>query len=142
MNTEFLEHPENVATVSFKQNEGSFLFGVIAAKMTKSKKIGFIVGMDIPVNNDFLIGFKMELAYVDKNIKLIVKYVEKFSEKLFNDIYAGRKIAESLIKENNVDIICAVAGKTDLGIYEVIHKYNIFAIDVDVDKAIFLKVKF
>lgn len=135
MDTELSEYPPNVVTVSFKQNEGSFLAGVLAAKMTKKKTVGFIGGMNIPVINDFLAGYKQGIKYIDKDVKIEVKFMDQYSKiDPFQDIELGKKIALELIDSSNVDIIYAVAGKTNIGIYEAIKDKNILAIGVDTDQ--------
>jgi basic membrane protein A len=135
MDTELSEYPSNVATVCFKQNEGSFLAGVLAAKITKKKIVGFIGGMNIPVINDFLFGFRQGVKYIDKNIKIVEKFVDQYSKiDPFADTENGKKMALELIDSFGVDIIYAVSGKTNLGIYEAIKDKNIFAIGVDTDQ--------
>ncbi len=142
MDTEFSDYPQNVATVSFKQNEGSFLVGVLAAKMTKNRSIGFIGGMNIPVINDFLVGFKQGIFSIDKNIKIHIKYIDQINIKNpFGDAESGFKLATELIEQNKVDIIYAVAGKSNLGIYDAIKNKNIFAIGVDTDQDYLVKGK-
>ncbi len=145
MDTELSYYPENVATVSFKQNEGSFLAGVLAANMTKTKKIGFIGGMNIPVITDFLIGFKQGINHENPDIKLFVKYCDEMkSEDPFQDEKAGQTITEDLMNSFNVDIIYAVAGKTNMGIYKAINgkmlnNNLVYAIGVDTDQDYLVK---
>ncbi|MFN3410869.1 MAG: BMP family protein [Exilispira sp.] len=140
MDTILKNYPDNVATVSFKQNEGSFLAGIIAGKITKSKKIGFIGGMNIPVINDFLVGFIQGVGFVDNSIKVISKFVEDLKvSNPFQSIEGGYKIASSLIEKDKVDIIYAVSGETNLGIFNalkdrIIDNQKIFAIGVDTDQ--------
>lgn len=147
MDTEFSYYPQNVATVSFKQNEGSFLVGVIAAKMTKTKNIGFIGGMNIPVINDFLVGFKQGINFVDNKLNIFVRYCDEiFPDNPFQNIEGGKEIATDMLNSKNVDVIYAVAGKANLGIYDAIKNINnsgklVYAIGVDTDQDGILKGK-
>ena len=64
----------NVASVMFKEQEGSFLAGVAAALMSESKQIGFVGGMEIPVIERFEAGFVEGVKAVDPDIKVDVQY--------------------------------------------------------------------
>ncbi|MEJ5273250.1 MAG: BMP family ABC transporter substrate-binding protein, partial [Spirochaetota bacterium] len=148
MDTIFSYYPQNVCSVSFKQNEGSFLAGVLAAKMTRLKTIGFIGGMDIPVINDFLIGFIQGIKYIDEKINIVYRFVDKMSKKdPFQDEQEGYNIAKNILEKYNADIIYAVSGKTNMGIFEAlkieienqtknkdVKENKIFAIGVDTDQ--------
>ena len=80
----------NVASIVYKQNEGSYLAGVLAAEVTTnkakfpnatgSKTVGLVGGMDIPVINDFVVGFKKGVSVVDPSIQVKVSYVGSFTD--------------------------------------------------------------
>src|SRR6266481_5052328 len=61
----------NVQSVVFKEQEGSFLVGVLAAMASKSGKIGFVGGMDIPLVRRFQCGFEQGIKYANPNAELI-----------------------------------------------------------------------
>jgi len=60
----------NVESVVFKEYEGSFLVGMIAAMKTRTDKIGFVGGMDIPLIRKFVLGYKEGAQYVNNNIEI------------------------------------------------------------------------
>jgi basic membrane protein A len=74
------EIPENVAAITFKEEEGSFLAGYIAGKMSKTNKVGFIGGMDIPIVNKFGYGYKAGAKYANPNIEIIEEYEVSFAD--------------------------------------------------------------
>jgi len=77
---------ENVYAINYKQNEGSYLGGVLAADLVKSGKLGadgalgFLGGMDIPVINDFLVGYIAGAQSVTPDIKVAVSYAGSFTD--------------------------------------------------------------
>lgn len=125
-------------SLTFKQNEASFLAGVLAAKLSKSNNIGFLGGMDIDVINDFLAGFVEGVKYIDKNKQVIPLYINKDgfreSKNPFMDKELASYITNKLYKDFNIDIIYCVAGGSNLGAFEEIKKLSIFGIGVDTDQ--------
>lgn len=127
----------NVYSATFKQNEGSFLAGVLAAKITTSdmenvndqKLIGFIGGMDIPPINDFLVGYIEGAQYVDEDVKVIATYP--------GDYYDPAKGKEHGIVQinNGVNVIFPAAGPTGLGSIEAAKELGKYIIGVDSDQA-------
>lgn len=79
---------DNVYSIQYKQNEGSYLGGVLAAGLLKSgklpagtgKSLGFLGGMDIPVINDFLVGYIAGARSVSPDVRVAVSYVGSFSD--------------------------------------------------------------
>jgi len=121
-------HP-NVMSVMYKENEGSFLMGVLAAMTTKSKVIGFIGGMEFPVIWRFEAGFKAGVEAVDKSIKLLRNYAGSF-----NDPAAGKAIAVSMIRQK-ADVIYHASGGTGIGMFEAANETkNVWVIGVDSDQ--------
>jgi basic membrane protein A len=119
---------KNVVSVLFKEQEGSFLMGVIAAKTTKSKKIGFIGGMDIPVIKRFEAGFKAGVQSVDPSVQILTAYSGTFS-----DPGKGKDTALSMINQG-ADIVYHAAGSTGEGVIEAAKGKGIYAIGVDKDQ--------
>lgn len=120
----------NVASVLFKEEEGSFLVGVIAGKTTKSNKIGFVGGMKMPLIQKFEAGFRAGVKAVNPNAEVIVKYAESFS-----DTAKGVEIAKS-IYNSGADIIYHAAGGVGLGVFKAAKDAGKYAIGVDQDQAI------
>lgn len=132
------EYPlSNVYAVRFKQNEGAFLIGYLAAMVTQNesiphtlpdrKKIGFLGGVDTPEVQDFLIGYKQGAAYFDEEVEIIVAYAGSFK-----DPVKGKEIGLSLFQQN-VDVVFAVAGETGIGLLEAAKEAGRWAIGVDSD---------
>ena len=101
----------NVASVLFKEQEGAFLAGVSAALMTKSKKIGFVGGMEIPVIERFEAGFLEGVKAVDPSITVDVKYTGAFDKAELG------KTTANLMYSSGVDIIFHAAGGTGNGVF-------------------------
>jgi basic membrane protein A len=125
----------NVAAVSFKEQEGAYLVGVIAGLTTKTNKIGFVGGMDIPVIKRFEIGFREGIKAVNPDAKLIVNYTG-----LFNRVDMG-KSAASTIYNDGADIIFHAAGLTGNGVFNEAKERNskggkVWVIGVDKDQSL------
>lgn len=101
----------NVASVLFKEQEGAYLAGVAAALMTKSKKIGFVGGMEIPVIERFEAGFLEGVKAVDPSINVDVQYTGKFDDAALGKTTANRMYS------SGVDIIFHAAGGTGNGVF-------------------------
>jgi basic membrane protein A len=101
----------NVASVLFKEQEGAYLAGVSAALMTKSKKIGFVGGMEIPVIERFEVGFLEGVKAVDPSIKVDVQYTGAFDKAELGKTTANRMYS------SGVDIIFHAAGGTGNGVF-------------------------
>lgn len=125
----------NVASLTFKQNEGSFLAGVLAAIATTdrasfplssgSKKVGLVGGMDIPVINDFAEGFKSGVEAVDPSVEVIVSYVGSFG-----DSAKGYDQAKAMFSQG-VDVVYQVAGGSGVGVLQAAADADKYGIGVD-----------
>lgn len=132
---------DNVYSILYKQNEGSFLVGALAAIVTKSKMplanpqkvIGFLGGMDIPVINDFKVGYEQGAKYIDKDTKVLVSYVGNFS-----DSAKGKELMMAQY-DQGADIGFNVAGQAGLGLLDAAKDKKRYAIGVDSDQYLLLK---
>jgi len=128
---------ENVYSILYSQNEASFVAGAMAAALTKSelpltnseKLIGFLGGMDIPVINDFLVGYAEGAQYVDPDTRVAVSYIGSFE-----DSAKGKEMALAQYSQG-VDIGFNVAGQAGLGQLDAAKDMNRYAIGVDSDQA-------
>lgn len=102
---------DNVASITFKEQEGSFLVGVAAALSSKSKKIGFVGGMESELIKKFEVGFRAGVKAVKPHATVEVKYAGGFDKA---DV--GKAIAESMYK-SGVDVIYHSAGATGTGVF-------------------------
>lgn len=127
----------NLYCVQYKQNEGSFLAGAVAAVMTTEGKnanpekiIGCIGGGDLPIINDFMIGYIRGAQYVEPEIKVAVAYAGTFV-----DSTKGKELALSQMNQQNVDICFQIASQTGIGVLDAAKEKNLYAIGVDGDQA-------
>jgi basic membrane protein A len=119
----------NVASITFREQEGSFLAGVAAAYASKTKTIAFVGGIDIPLLRKFEAGYTAGARQIDPAIDVLVKYVGSF-----DDPAAGKEIAGVLLSQN-ADVIYVAAGKAGLGAIDQIKTHpGTYAIGVDVDQ--------
>lgn len=121
---------KNVYCMVYKQNEGSFLAGAVAAKLSKSGVLGFVGGMDIPVINDFLYGYIEGAKHVKDDIKVATSYVGNFS-----DTARAKELAFAL-NTQGVDIIFPAAAVAGNGALEAVKEKKINAIGVDSDQSL------
>lgn len=101
----------NTVSIIFKENEGSFLAGVIAAMKTKTNKVGFIGGRNNDVINRFKYGFLAGVKMTNKHIEVLTRYANSFEKPK-----VGTEIAANLYNQG-VDIIFQAAGSTGNGVF-------------------------
>jgi basic membrane protein A len=119
----------NITSATFREQDGSFLAGALAAMVTKTKTIGFLGGTDIPLLRKFEAGYTAGAHEVDPNVKVLVKYVGSFE-----DVASGKELA-GVMYDGGADIIYVAAGKSGLGaIDETRARSNVYAIGVDSDQ--------
>jgi basic membrane protein A len=123
-----VKHP-NVQSVLFKEQEGSFLVGMIAALTSKTGKVGFIGGMDIPLIRKFQCGYEQGVKYANPKAEIFVNMVGTTGA-AWSDPARGGELARSQFAKG-ADVIFAAAGGTGMGIYQAAHDAGKFAIGVD-----------
>jgi len=123
---------KNILNITFKEEEGSFLVGAIAAMKSKSNKIGFIGGMDIPVIRRFACGFIQGVKYVSPNTKVQVEMTGN-TYLAFNNPLKGKKIAKEMIKKG-IDVIFHASDRTGKGVIQAAKENGIYAIGVDANQ--------
>jgi basic membrane protein A and related proteins len=119
----------NVASLLFKEHEGSFLVGMIAAATSKTGTLGFVGGMDIPLIRKFAKGYEEGAQYVNPQIKVLQNYVG-ITDAAWNNPGKGRELANAQY-EQGADVIFAAAGNSGLGVFDAAEAYKKFAIGVD-----------
>ncbi|OCS87727.1 BMP family lipoprotein [Caryophanon tenue] len=125
----------NVVSVLFKEQEGAFLAGAVAASMSESGKIGFVGGVDIPVINRFHAGYVAGAQAVNPDIEIQVQYTGAFDKADLG------KTAANLMYSSGVDIIFHAAGGTGNGVFSEAKERkakdpdaNVWVIGVDADQ--------
>jgi basic membrane protein A and related proteins len=106
----------NVASLIFKEHEGSYLVGMIAAMTSKSGTLGFVGGMDIPLIHKFEVGYEEGAHAVNPKIRIIPNYVG-VTDAAWNDPVKGKELARTQI-EKGADVIFAAAGNSGLGAFD------------------------
>lgn len=133
----------NVLNLSYKQNDLGYLVGVFAGSLTKDTSfaninednvIGFVGGVDSPVINDFLYGYILGAQSVNPDVKVDTRYVGNYI-----DPAKGKELAESMINDNNCDVIWGVAGNSGNGAVEAAQETGkAYFIGVDSDQEVTL----
>lgn len=110
-----IEQP-NVASLTYRAHEGTFLAGVISALKTEEKQIGFIGGMKVPLVEAFEIGYRAGIVATNPDLELVADYVG-VTPQAFNDPAKAKELALSQYNRG-IDIILAAAGASGLGVLE------------------------
>jgi basic membrane protein A len=119
----------NVQSIVFKEQEGSFLVGMLAAMASKTGKIGFVGGMDIPLVRRFQCGFEQGIKYANPNAELITNMTGT-TPAAWNDPGRGAELAKGQF-DRGVDVVYAAAGSTGLGILQATKDRGKLGIGVD-----------
>ncbi len=133
-----VEGCSNVYSMTYAQNEGSFLAGVYAAAITMSglegtndaPTIGAVGGQQIPVIDDFIVGYEQGACLVNPDTQSIVQYAGSWS-----DPARGKEITLAMY-EQGADIVFQIAGGTGVGVFEAAQEQGRYAIGVDSDQAV------
>ncbi len=119
----------NVNSVTFKEEEGSYLVGVAGAMASKTKKLGFIGGIDIPLIRTFACGYAQGAKSVDKKAEVISNMVGTTSA-AWNDPAKGGELARAQF-DRGVDVVFAVAGGSGMGTLQTAKEKGKLSIGVD-----------
>ena len=128
---------KNVASLVFREHEGSFLVGMIAASKSKTGVLGFVGGMDIPLIHKFATGYEEGAKYVNPNVRVLRNYVG-VTDSAWNNPGKGKELALNQI-EKGADVLFTAAGNSSLGAFDAVEQYwknahgeaNKFVIGVD-----------
>jgi basic membrane protein A and related proteins len=123
-----VEQP-NVQSVVFKEHEGSFLVGMAAAMASKTGKVGFVGGMDIPLIRNFAHGYQQGVKYVDPDAEVLVNMTGT-TPAAWNDPAKGAELAQSQF-DRGADVVYAAAGGTGLGVLQAAADSGKLSIGVD-----------
>jgi len=127
----------NVQSISFAQNEGSFLAGAAAAMFTEKTEIegvndaaviGWVGGMDIPVLHDFYIGYEQGAKYINPDIQILQAFAGEWSNPL-----KGKELTFAQY-DQGADIVMNVASGTGAGVLEGAKERGLYAIGVDLNQ--------
>ncbi len=129
----------NVGSLIFAAEQGSYLTGVIAATASKSGKIGFIGGMEIPLIKAFEAGYIQGAKSVNPDIVVESKYMGPAGDNTAWNVPDKAKAATAAMIDKGVDIAYAAAGGSGLGMFQAIQaaggpEKGLWAIGVDSDQ--------
>ncbi|MFW5916770.1 MAG: BMP family lipoprotein [Halorubrum sp.] len=133
----------NVSNYLFREEEGSFLMGVLAAELTRmdfsagagstdpdSTEVGFVGGVDSPVIRRFQAGYEAGVEYVSEDINVTSSYVGSYS-----DPSGGQEAALSMY-QGGTDVVYHASGATGVGVFQAAQEEERFALGVDLDQSI------
>ncbi len=127
-----VEPPPNLAALKFREEEGSFLVGALAALVGGSKRLGFVGGMDFPLIHKFEAGYRAGVRQVCADCDVIAQYAGVTPE-AFRNPGKGQELALSQY-QSGVNVIFQAAGSTGLGVFEAARRRGKLAIGVDADQ--------
>ena len=119
----------NVQSVVFKEQEGSFLVGVMASLASKTGKVGFVGGMDIPLVRKFLCGYEQGAKYANPKVEVIASMTGT-TPAAWTDPARGAELTKAQMAQG-VDVVFAAAGTTGLGIMQAAKDAGKLSIGVD-----------
>ncbi|MGQ0765796.1 MAG: BMP family lipoprotein [Gemmatimonadota bacterium] len=124
--------PPNLAALRFREEQGSFLVGALAALAGGSRRLGFVGGMDFPLIHKFEAGYRAGIKHVCPDCELVVQYAGVTPEAFRNP---GRGLEMALSQyQSGVNVIFHASGSTGLGVFEAARRRGRLAIGVDSDQ--------
>jgi basic membrane protein A len=128
----FVAPPSNMAALKFREEQGSYLVGALAALTSRTHKVGFVGGMEIPLIHKFEEGYRAGALRVCPACQVLVGYAGVTGE-AFKNPGKGKELALSEYAEG-ADVIFHAAGSTGLGVFEAARATGRYAIGVDADQ--------
>jgi len=119
----------NVRSILFKEHEGSFLVGLMAAQASKTGKIGFVGGMDIPLIRKFACGYVEGAKYAKPSIE-VYQNMTGTTGAAWNDPVKGGELAKSQM-DRGADVVYHAAGGTGVGVLRAVADAGKLGIGVD-----------
>jgi basic membrane protein A len=119
----------NVESVVFREHEGSFLVGMMAAMASKSGKVGFVGGMDVPLIRKFQCGYEQGAKHANPKVEVFANMTGT-TPTAWNDPARGAELAKSQFAKG-ADVVFAAAGGTGIGVYQAAKDAGRLAIGVD-----------
>jgi len=119
----------NVQSLLFKEHEGSYVVGAMAAMVSKTGKVGFVGGMDIPLIRKFQCGYEQGAKATNAKIEVFSNMTGTTSSS-WNDPTRGGELAKAQFAKGS-DVVFAAAGGTGVGVYQAAKDAGKLAIGVD-----------
>lgn len=128
----FVVPPPNMVALKFREEEGAFLTGALAALVSKTKAIGFVGGMDMPLIHKFEAGYAAGAKAVCAECRVLVGYAGVTGD-AFKNPQKGKELALAQYSAG-ADVVFHAAGSTGLGVFEAARQTGHYAIGVDADQ--------
>ena len=122
----------NIYQACYKEHEGSFLVGMIAAMASESGTIGFVGGMDIPLIRKFQGGYEQGALYVNPDINILANMTGSTPE-AWNNPTKGAELTKAQI-DGGADVVYQAAGGTGIGVLQAAADAGIMGIGVDTNQ--------
>lgn len=122
----------NVQSITFRDHEGAFLVGFIAASSSKTGHIGFIGGMDIPLIRNFALGYEQGAKYAKPSIRIDKDYLGTTAA-AWSKPERAFELAHKQFEEG-ADIIFTAAGGSSMGVLKAAQVYDRQAIGIDTNQ--------
>ena len=119
---------ENVLNITYAQNEGSFLAGFVAAKLSETGVVGAVGGEDSATINDFIVGYEQGAKHANADVVVEVQYANTY-----DDPAVGKDCALAL-NDKGADVVFQIASKTGDGVFQAAQENGFYAIGVDSDQ--------
>lgn len=124
--------PQNLVGLKFREEEGSFLVGAVAGLVTRSRVVGFVGGMDMPLIHKFEAGYRAGVTEVCSDCRVLAQYAGS-TPVAFKDPVKGAAIARSQLGQR-ADVLFHASGSTGLGVIRLARERGVWAIGVDADQ--------
>src|SRR3954463_10832552 len=113
---------KNVASLVFREHEGSYLVGMIAASKSKTGVLGFVGGMDIPLIHKFETGYEEGARAINPKVQIVQNYVG-VTDSAWNNPGKGKELSLAQI-DRGADVIFTAAGNSGLGAFDAVEQYG------------------
>lgn len=119
----------NVQSVVFREHQGSFLVGMLAAMASETGTVGFVGGMDIPLIRKFGCGYAQGAKHQDEDTD-VIRNMTGTTPAAWNDPVKGGELAKSQMSQS-ADVVYAAAGSTGIGVLQAVADADNLGIGVD-----------
>jgi basic membrane protein A len=126
---DFVIEAPNVESIVFREHEGSFLVGMMAAMASKTGKVGFVGGMDVPLIRKFQCGYEQGAKYANPKVEVHANMTGT-TPAAWNDPARGAELTKAQFAKG-ADVVFAAAGGTGTGVYQAAKDAGRLAIGVD-----------
>ena len=119
----------NVRSLMFEEHEGAYIIGAIAALTSKTGKVGFVGGMDVPLIRRFEMGYEAGSKKINPQITVLANFCGVTSE-AWNNPPKGKELALAQY-DSGADVVFAAAGASGIGVFDAAEERKKFAVGVD-----------